>query len=383
MAKLSDMVKSIKKSTGAETIMKSDVATVQEFLSTGIYSVNRVLTGDINKGWAVGRINTIFGASQSGKSYIVANTIINTLKNDKVDIVYYFDSEGGLVESVYKNSDVDLSKIHHIPVASIEQCSVKMLTLFDALVKAREEYIEDPENNDNIRALVVLDSYGALSADKLITDAVKKDQMVQDMGLTAKLKNNLMRGLQMRVAQSHATMIIINHEYQDPSAMFTSKIHLMGGGKGLEFASHVILQCEKLLIKSDNNDFLTGLESNDDVVGYFKGNTLKFMTVKSRIVKPCFSAKVYVDFATGISKWDGLIDDAVEYGFIQDVRGGYIVPSYSDKRVTYKELVKNDEIWNTFIDAFNKKSIEVMQYSSSTKTAVDDLVSEVDEELNK
>jgi secreted PhoX family phosphatase len=60
-----------------------------------------------------------------------------------------------------------------------------------------------------------------------------------DMGLSAKMKNNMMRGIMMRVVQSNATLIIINHEYKDPSAMFTSKIHKMAGGMGIEFASHV------------------------------------------------------------------------------------------------------------------------------------------------
>ena len=57
---------------------------------------------------------------------------------------------------------------------------------------AHREYLEDPSNNDDIRALCILDSYGALAADKLINDAVNKDKNAMDMGLGAKLKNNLM-----------------------------------------------------------------------------------------------------------------------------------------------------------------------------------------------
>lgn len=47
--------------------------------------------------------------------------------------------------------------------------------------------------------MCILDSYGALAADKLINDAVNKDKNSMDMGLGAKLKNNMMRGLMMRV----------------------------------------------------------------------------------------------------------------------------------------------------------------------------------------
>lgn len=378
--KLNDVVKSIRKQTKAETIDESSFAKVTEYLDSGSYAINRVLTGDIHKGFPVGRISTLFGLSQSGKSLIAANTVVNALKNDQVDVVYIFDSEGGTLVDFFKKQGVDLTKINHIPVASIEQCSVKMLQVYDELVKARQEYLDDPENNDNIRALCVLDSYGALAADKLMNDAVNKDKTAMDMGLGAKLKNNMMRGLMMRVVQSNATLLVINHAYQDPGAMFASKIQNLAGGKGIEFASHVILQCEKVFVKSTDTEFLTGFESNDDEVGFYKGNKLKFFTVKNRICKPMFTAQVYLDFTTGISKYDGLISDAVKFGFLQEVRGGYVCPSFSDKKITYKDLVKNDEIWSTFLEQFNEKSKTVMEYSNATSKELDKIEDEINDD---
>lgn len=377
--KLNDVIKNIKKTVGAETLADSTYAEVKEFLDTGSLALNRVLTGDINKGFPVGRISTLFGISGSGKSLIAANTAALALKNNKVDVVYIFDSEGGTLVNIFKQHGVDMSKVNHVPVASVEKCSVKMLQTYDMLVKARQEYLADPDNNDNVRALCILDSYGALAADKLVNDAVNKDKNAMDMGLGAKLKNNLMRGLMMRVVQSNATLLIINHEYQDPGAMFTSKVHSMAGGLGIQFASHVILQCEKLLVKSSDMDFMTGLETGDEDVGFFKGNKIKFFVVKNRICKPAYTATVYVDFNTGIAKYDGLIEDSVKMGFLKDVRGGYQCPTYSDKRVTYKALMTNDAIWNTFIEQFNDKSIEMMSYSNTTTKALDEIEKDVTE----
>lgn len=379
--KLNDVLKTIRKSTGSETIDESSYAKVTEFIDSGSFAINRVLTGDIHKGFPVGRISTLFGLSQSGKSLIAAHAVMNALKNNQVDVVYIFDSEGGTLVDFFKKEGVDLKKINHIPVASIEQCSVKMLQVYDELVKARQEYLEDPDNNDNIRALCVLDSYGALAADKLVNDAVNKDKTAMDMGLGAKLKNNMMRGLMMRVVMSNATLLVINHAYQDPGAMFASKIQNMAGGKGIEFASHVILQCEKVFVKSTDTEFLTGLESSNDNVGFYKGNKLKFFTVKNRICKPMFTAQVYLDFTSGISKYDGLIEDAVKLGFLQEVRGGYICDSYKQQtRITYKELVKNDKIWETFLEKFNDKSKEIMEYSNSTSRELDKIEDEMNEE---
>ena len=88
---------------------------------------------------------------------------------------------------------------------------------------------------------------------------------------------------------------------------------------------------------------------------------------------------MYLDFNTGISKYDGLIEDAVRFGMIQQVRGGYVIPSYSDKKVPYKELVSNDDIWNTFIDKFNEESLKRMQYGNSTTNRLDEIGKEINE----
>lgn len=381
--KLKDAIKNISKATGAQEIENSSLAKVTEFLSTGSYAINRVLSGSIYKGFPVGRISTIAGESQSGKSLLVANTIIEALKNDVVDVVYIFDSEGGVLVDYFKANNIDMSKINHIPVISLEQCAVKMLNLYDTLVTARQDWLNDPDNNDNIRALVVLDSIGGLSSDKLITDAVKKDQMVADMGSSAKLRNNLMRGLMMRVPMSNATLLIVNHIYDDPSAgMFgASKIKAMGGGRGLVYSSHVILQCDKLLVKSNNDEFMTGEENDDDSLGFYKGNRLRFFVVKSRVAKPAFQATVYLSFEHGFNKWDGLVEDATNWGYIQNVRGGVVVPSYSDKKITRKELITNDAVWKSFINDFEKKSIEKMAYSNQTSAKIDEIENELNSDV--
>ena len=105
--KLNDALKSIKKNTNAESLEESTLAKVTDYLSTGNYAINRVLTGDIYKGFPAGRISCIAGASQSGKSLLAANTVIEALKNDKVDIVYIFDSEGGVLVRQIKNKPIN------------------------------------------------------------------------------------------------------------------------------------------------------------------------------------------------------------------------------------------------------------------------------------
>ena len=380
--KLSEAIKGIDKETNAELLEESEFATVPGFIDTGSFAINGILSGNIHNGFPIARISTVYGQSGSGKSLFTASAVVNAIRNNQVDIVYLFDTEGGMLRDFYiKNLTIDeRKKIRHQIVGTIEEASVQLLKTYDFLEKVHSEYREDPDNNDDLRALCVLDSLGGLKSEKFLNDAVNKDANVQDMGLTAKLKNNLMSILMAKVVRSGATLLVVNWEYDNPSAFMPSKIKNMGGGKGIEKASHVILQCEKLAVKSSDTDHLTGHESETDENGFYKGNNMKFFTTKNRVCKPFFEARAYMDFSGGISKYDGLIDAAVKFGFLQEVRGGYICPSYSDKRITYKDLVANDTVWNTFIEDFNKKSIEVMSYSNSTTRELDKLDNE---ELNK
>ena len=351
---------------------------ITDWLSTGSYAINRCITGDIYKGFPQGRISIIYGESQSGKSLIVANTIIEAIKNNKVDIVYYLDSEGGGLWEYFDSHGVDRSKIEYIAVADVEECKKALINIYDTLDKAKQEYEKDPDNNDNVRAIVVLDSFGALSTRKSLTDITEKDKVVADMGSSARAKNDMMALVMMRVVRTNCAFLVINHTYDDPGAMYVSKFKAMPGGKKLQYSAHVMLQTNKKLIKSNDSEFVSRADDMENDRGYMKGNLFRFFCTKNRCSKPGFECEVYIDFDSGIGKWEGILQAAEEYGFIESVRGGYIVKSYSDKKVTYKELMSNDNIWSTFIDKFNEMSIQRLSYSNATSQELDKIEESLD-----
>lgn len=57
------------------------------------------------------------------------------------------------------------------------------------------------------------------------------------------------------------------------------------------------------------------------------------------------------------------------------MRGGYICPTWSDKRITYRDLISKSEIWDTFIESFNEKSKKTMEYSSSALDELNEIMS--------
>lgn len=373
--KTKDLLKSLRKKNDTKTAAEADPI-VREFYDTGSYALNRVITGNVKKGIPRGRITTIYGPSQSGKSLIAAQTVANAFRDNQIDACFWIDSEGG-GSQLLQNFGVDLEKVEYVPVLDAEDACVKLVNIYESLVQSRKDWEKDPDANDEPRVLVVLDSFGGLASSKVVSDAVDKDKMVADQGMAAKTRNSLIRTLMMRVVVSNCSLIVINHEYSNPGQMYASKIHNMAGGQGIEYASHVILQASKLMVKDGDTEFFTGKESDGNHVGFYKGNRMRFFCTKNRVIKPAFEADVYIDFDTGISKYDGIIKDAVAYGFINEVRGGYQVPSYKETRVTYKELVSKDEIWDTFIDKFNEESAKKMAYRSRSE----DAISEIEEEI--
>ena len=384
--KTKDLIKNLRKKNDTGSASDADVI-VTDFYDTGSFALNRVISGNVYKGIPRGRITCIYGPSQSGKSLIAAQVVANALKKGQIDGCFWVDSEGGGTQ-LLQNFGVDLEKVEYVPVLDAEDACVKLVNIYESLVQAHKEWEKDPDQNDEPRYIVVLDSFGGLASSKVVSDAVDKDKMVADQGMAAKTRNALIRTLMMRVVVSNCSLIVINHEYSNPGQMYPSKIHNMAGGQGIEYASHIILQASKLMVKDGDTDFATGKEGGENHVGFYKGNRMRFFCTKNRVIKPAFEADVYIDFDTGISKYDGIIQDAVKYGFIQEVRGGYVVPTYKETRVTYKELVSTDEIWDTFLDKFNEESAKKMAYTSKSDDAIAEIAQEVaavkaDTEKNK
>lgn len=303
-----------------------------------------------------------FAAHNSGKSRVVAQIIINALTKNNYDIIFYCDSEGGGLYDLITNSGVDTGKIEHVLLPNIEEALVKMLNIYASI---KEEIKECKEKGTPApKCLMVLDSFGMLVSNKTYDDAVEKGKQVSDMGLKAKLKNDFIKSMMIPSIMTNTALIVINHIYDNPGAMFSTKIKDQPGGKGLQFASHIIVQTAKSLAK----DKIDGL---DEGQSYFKGNEITYFTAKNRLVKLGYEAKMMVDLNTGTNKWDGLLDEARRLGYIQGgASGRYLVPTYSEKSLTMKELMATDDAWMSFLTAFNERSKKDMQYGTEMEAVL-------------
>ena len=139
--------------------------------------------------------------------------------------------------------------------------------------------------------------------------------------------------------------------------MHPSKIKNQSGGKKLQYVGTVTIQCTKSLSSKDKD------ESEDKA--FYKGSMLKFFTVKNRIIKPFLEAEMYIDFAKGINKWDGLLEAAIAYGYIEQSGSNYSTPNYREGiKLPKVKILQNDDFWLSFLDEFNEESKRKLSYSS-------------------
>lgn len=393
---VTSLLNKVRKKTGSTTAKDSEFNKVSHWISTGSYALNRIISGDIYKGIPAGQVIIFGGESQSGKSLISAEIASNALNENGYDVIFYFDSEGGGSEKFFESRGCDLTKIEEIPIDTVEDATIKILTVYDAL---KEEKAKNPD----FKALCIVDSLGGLVTDKLMADANKGKQK-SDMGLRAKLINNMVKGCTMPAKRADASIIFINWIYSDPSNLFPGKIKNQSGGTGLQYVSSITIQCDSKVEKPEDKE-------KDDVDTFYKGTNIKFFTTKNRIVKPFYETYVFVDFDKGIQKYDGLLDSAIKYGFIlqrdpkakgddedqiianikKDLKdkkdksdkpnpikvGCYQIPSWKPGvNIKKTDIFKPEyhEAWESFLDEYNQVSMKDLQYSSKNKIDTEQII---------
>jgi len=368
----SNFLKRLRKKTGSTSFKDSKYVEPTHYIDTGSLALNRILTGDVNNGIPGGRVIIFAGETGTLKTVQAMRVAVNALNLNNYDIVLYFDSEGGAPREMVENMGGDPDKIEHIVVENIEDATIKILDTYSELVQEKEK-------NPDFKALLILDSLGALVGEKVMRD-IESGKLTSDMGGAAKLIGTLVRSCTIPALKSDASIIFINHIYQDPSAMYATKIQNQAGGLRLQYMSTITVQCAKKLEKDEEKKEKKKKKDGDTTEekkvkkmkkeAFYTGSTMKFFTVKNRLCRQFIETEVFVDFKKGfgLKKYMGLIDPAIRYGIITNEKQGYLqVPSIDDKSYRRSQLEDGkiaDEIWEKILPEFNKLSKEDLKYSS-------------------
>ena len=314
-----DFLKEIVKEIGDDfTQLAKDIDGEEQYIDTGSYIFNGLVSGSIYGGVSSNKITAIAGESSTGKTFFSLAVVKNFLDSNPDGYCLYFDTEAAVNKGLLESRGLDLNRVVVVNVVTIEEFRSKALRAVDIYLKTNTE--------DRKPCMFVLDSLGMLSTEKEIRDALD-DKQVRDM-TKSQLVKGAFRMLTLKLGQANVPLIVTNHTYDVIGAYVPTKE--MGGGSGLKYAASTIIYLSKKKEK-DGKEVI--------------GNIIKAKTHKSRLSKEnkTVDIRLYYD-DRGLDKYYGLLELGEIGGLWKNVAGRY---EMNGKKIYAKQIYANPEEYFT------------------------------------
>tara|TARA_B100001287_G_scaffold47804_1_gene36820 strand:+ start:549 stop:1625 length:1077 start_codon:yes stop_codon:yes gene_type:complete len=315
MAKAFDPSKFRTQLTKSITGMSAGFNDPTDWISTGNYALNYLVSGDFNKGVPLGKVTVFAGESGAGKSYICAGNIVKAAQEQGIFVVL-IDSENALDESWLHALEVDTSedKLLKLNMSMIDDVAKTISTFMDDYRSMAEE--------DRPKVLFVIDSLGMLLTPTDI-DQFNKGDMKGDMGRKPKQLTALVRNTVNMIGSHNVGLVCTNHTYASQD-MFDPDDKI-SGGQGFIYASSIVVAMKKLKLKEDEDG-----NKVSDVRGIRAGCKV----MKTRYAKPFEGVQVKIPYETGMDPYSGLVDMFEKQGLL--VKQG--------NRLKYVDLAGNEHL---------------------------------------
>ena len=309
-----------------------------DWVSTGNYALNYLVSGDFYKGIPLGKVTVFAGESGAGKSYICAGNIVKEAQLQNIFVVL-IDSENAL----------DESWLHALGVDTSEEKLMKLsMSMIDDVAKTLSEFMssykELPEE-DRPKVMFVIDSLGMLLTP---TDIKQFDQgdLKGDLGRKPKALTAMVRNCVNMFGSYNVGMVCTNHTYASQD-MFDPDDKI-SGGQGFIYASSIVVAMKKLKLKEDEQ----GNKITD-----VKGIRAACKVMKTRYTKPFEGVQVKIPYESGMNPYSGLVDMA-EKAELLTREGNSLVFTTSDgetiKKFRKKWEANEDGCLDKLMIDFNK-----------------------------
>ena len=260
-----------------------------DWISTGNYALNYLISGDFYKGVPLGKVTVFAGESGAGKSYICSGNIIKAAQEQGIYVILV-DSENALDEKWLKDLGVNTSddKLLKLNMAMIDDVA-KTISEFMKEYKTMAEDVRP-------KVLFVIDSLGMLLTPTDVNQ-FEAGEMKGDMGRKPKALTSLVRNCVNMFGSWNVGMVCTNHTYASQD-MFDPDDKI-SGGQGFIYASSIVVAMRKLKLKTD-------ADGNKTTTVNGIRSACKIM--KTRYAKPFESVQVEIPYTTGMSPHSGLVD---------------------------------------------------------------------------
>ena len=330
-------------------IMKSNVFQKKDLVPTPVPMVNVALSGSIDGGLAPGLL-MLAGPSKHFKSAFALLMAAAYQKKYDDAVILFYDSEFGTPQGYFESFGVDMDRVVHTPITDVEELK------FDI-----SKQMTELEKGD--RVVIVIDSIGNLASKKEVDDALD-GKSVADM-TRAKQFKSLFRIVTPHLSLKDIPLICVNHTYKE-IGMFPKDI--VSGGTGAYYSADTI--------------WIVGRQQEKDgkeISGYH----FVINVEKSRYVREKSKCPITVTWEGGISKWSGLLDVAMNLGYVQKPKVGWyeaINPEtgeiLTDKLLRAKDIDTNDDFWNMIFSKTKFAESIKERYTISSRLLIDEMPSD-------
>jgi RecA/RadA recombinase len=324
---LSILAKLQKNSTIKDTaiLSESKFFTKKDMIPTAIPVINIALSGRLDGGLTPG-LTMWAGPSKHFKtafSLLMAKAYMDKYKDAAL---LFYDSEFGTPQSYFTSFGIDMDRVLHTPITDVEQLK------FDIM-----KQLDNVDRGDKV--IIIVDSIGNLASKKEVEDALN-EKAVADMSRAKQIKS-LFRMVTPHLTLKDIPMVVVNHTYKEMS-LFPKDI--VGGGTGSYYSA--------------DNIYIIGRQQEKqgkDVVGY----NFIINVEKSRHVREKSKIPVTVTHEGGLSRWSGLLDIALEGGFVvKPSNGWYAKVDLETGEVGDKFRLKDTDSSNFWLPVLQSKKFQ-------------------------
>ena len=325
------------------TLTDSKIFTKKDMIPTSVPMINVALSGSVDGGVTPG-LTMWAGPSKHFKTGFALLLASAFLKKYKDGVILFYDSEFGTPQAYFQTFGIPFDSVVHTPITDIEQLK------FDIMTQIKEIGRDD-------HVMIVIDSIGNLASKKEVDDAMD-GKSVADMSRAKQLKS-LFRMVTPHLTLKDIPMSVINHTYK---TMELYAKDVVGGGTGSYYSA--------------DNIFILGRQQDKDdkeVVGYH----FVINVEKSRYVREKSKIPITVSFEGGINRWSGLLDVAIDGGYVVKPKVGWYAAvdretgEVKAPNMRAADIVDNKKFWmDMFTTTDFAKYIE-SQYKFTTESIMD------------
>jgi len=341
--------KLLKNSTIKLTSMIADSALykAKDMIPTPVPMINVALSGRIDGGLTPG-VTMLAGPSKHFKTGYALLLAASFLKKYSDGTILFYDSEFGTPQKYFETFGIDLGAVVHTPVTDVEELKHDMSV-----------QLQNLERTDKV--MIIIDSIGNLASKKETDDAIE-GKTVADMSRAKALKS-LFRIVTAKLTIKDIPMVVINHTYKE-IGMFPKDV--VGGGNGSYYGA-------------DNIWIIGRQQEKED--GEIAGYHFVINVEKSRYVREKSKIPITLTYENGINRWSGLLDIAMEGGYIVKPKNGWYAKVNKETgelgtNMRAGDFVDNSEFWTALLKETDLASFIENKYTLAMGSIIDEEVVE-------